>query len=258
MDAARRAEATQLVLPGGQPGGVLFQGKGIEADLGRFVRLHVDQAQVAGQGRGGLVAVVVLAATTLLFLVLWLTGRGGKDRAETERLRKALRTAETELKLRTGDVVEANKELETLRALAGGKVPPELEKLRTRAEAAEAGLEAERERHKKELELLSKRFGLGSLDPNKTAATPSTQARLEQLPKLEQELAEARRQLAEIEGRHEAALKEQAERLGAEHAAALTALVANGIPGKHPAYGRRLEPERIAALADYVQALKGR
>lgn len=183
------------------------------------------QLQNLLQGRGGLVAVVVLLATTLLFLVLWLTGRGGgKDRAETERLRKALRTAETELKLRKGDLVEANRELETLRALAGGRVPPELEKLRTRAEAAEASLEVERERHKKELELLSKRFGLGSLDPNKTAATPSTQALLERAGKLEQELAEARRQLAELERQREAALKDQAERLGAEHAAALTAL----------------------------------
>lgn len=41
-------------------------------------------------------------------------------------------------------------------------------------------------------------------------------------------------------------------------AAALRTLIQNGIPGKHPAYGRRLEPERIAALADYVQTLKGR
>jgi hypothetical protein len=86
-------------------------------------------------GRNGLIAAAALLLLVIVLLVLWLRGQGGSGDAA---LRRELKAAQNQVKLLKGDAMQAsrdhatafeklNKELETLRAVAGGKIPPELE-----------------------------------------------------------------------------------------------------------------------------------
>ena len=83
--------------------------------------------------------------------VLWLLARRGGGKAAGADLRRV----GNELKVARGDLVQARhdhateitklgRELENLRAVAAGKMPPELEEWRRRAEAAETRLASER------------------------------------------------------------------------------------------------------------------
>ena len=83
-------------------------------------------------GTNGVIAVVVLAVLALLFLVLWLLGRGGGGKGGADELRRVT----NELKVARGDLMQERKhdhtaeltkltrELDNLRAVAGGKMPP--------------------------------------------------------------------------------------------------------------------------------------
>jgi tetratricopeptide (TPR) repeat protein len=190
-------------------------------------------------------AALVLAGTTLLFLVLWLRSRGGKG-GPNQRDDAAGKAARQELRVLRGDLIQAKKDheaevgklrrqLANLEAVAGGQVPPELEELRRRVPELEAQLAAERAkagtRHGTTAERAAAK---GSLE--RTAIAPNIPALYERLAAVEQELAEAKRKLEEAEGRHEGELAALRERLSAEKAAALTALAAR-LGGKAPPDG---------------------
>lgn len=209
----------------------------------------IDQLGTLLTGRIGVAALLALAVLALLFLVLWLRARGARGGAGAG---PELRAARNEAKMLSGDLIQArhdhaaeveklNRELENLRAVAGGRMPPELDEWRRRAQVAEARAATERadvEAHyRARVDELERELG-SSL--GQTMIAPNIHALHEQSKILGQELADARRQLAEAESRHQAELKALAERLSAEKAAALTALAA------------RLEaglPERRAAVA---------
>ena len=156
-------------------------------------------------------------------------GKGGGDE---------LRRVSNELKVARGDLMQERKpttraelakltkELENLRAVAGGKMPPELDEWRRKAEAAEARIVTERAeleaQFQKRMEILEKAVGQGSFD--QTVIAPNISAMHERTTALEQELAAAKAQLAEAEGRFQAELKAQFDKLSAEKAAALNAL----------------------------------
>ena len=207
-------------------------------------------------GTNGVIAVVVLAVLALLFFVLWLLGRGGGGKGGADELRRVT----NELKVARGDLMQAkhdhtaeltklNRELDNLRAVAGGKMPPELDEWRRRAEAAEARLVAERAeleaQFQKRMEILEKAVGSGSFD--QTVIAPNISAMHERTTALEQELAGARTQLAEAEGRFQAELKAQFDKLSAEKAAALNAL-AERLRAKLPE-GQSVADVAAAALA---------
>jgi hypothetical protein len=105
-------------------------------------------------------------------------------------------------------------------------MPPELDEWKRKAEAAEARLATERAeleaQFQKRMAILEKATGMGSFD--QTVIAPNVSAMHERAAALEQELAEARRKLAEAEGRLQSELRAQFEKLSAEKAAALTAL----------------------------------
>ncbi|HET6518564.1 MAG TPA: FHA domain-containing protein [Geminicoccaceae bacterium] len=175
---------------------------------------------------------LVLATTLLglLFVGLWLraharAGTGGPE------LRRQLRAAQNEIKLLKGDAIQArrdhaaeleklNKELETLRAVAGGRVPPELEQWKKRAVKAEQQLAAQRERHRAQIEKIATAVGAGTGPVDRTMIAPGGVR--ERVEKLEHDLAQARRELEAEASRHQAELAALAERLSAEKAAALT------------------------------------
>jgi hypothetical protein len=175
-------------------------------------------------------AVLVPTVLAIAFLVLWLQARGGGGSAEVT---KQLRAAQNENRLLKGDAIQArrdqaaeveklNKELETLRAVAGGKVPPELEQWKQRALAAESKLETQLEQHRAEIEKVLAVVGSGGGEGvDRTMIAPGgTRERMESM---ERELAEAREKLEALTRQSEAELAALAERLNAEKAAALTA-----------------------------------
>jgi hypothetical protein len=175
--------------------------------------------------------VLVPALLAIVFLVLWLQARGGGG--GSAELTKQLRAAQNENRLLKGDAIQArrdqaaeveklNKELETLRAVAGGKVPPELEQWKQRALEAEAKLETQLEQHRAEIEKVLAVVGSGGGEGvDRTMIAPGgTRERME---RMEQELAEAKRELAAATERFEGELAALTERLNAEKAAALTA-----------------------------------
>lgn len=193
----------------------------------------LDQLTPLLAGPNGVVVVAVLAALALLFLVLWLLGRRGGGKGGADELRRV----GNELKVARGDLMQAkhdhaaeltklNRELENLRAVAGGRMPPELDEWRRRAESAEARLVSDRAeieaQFQKRMAILEKAVGASSFD--QTVIAPNISAMHERTTALEQELAEVRRQLAEAEGRFQAELKAQFDKLSAEKAAALNAL----------------------------------
>jgi hypothetical protein len=180
-------------------------------------------------GRNGLIAVAALLLLVVILLVLWLRARAG---AGNPALRQELKAAQNQVRLLKGDAMQAsrdhaaaldklNKELETLRAVAGGKIPPELEEWRRRALEAEAENAAVKDRHRKEVQILE--AALGRSSTTGTIIAPSSQAARERMERVERELAEARRQLESLAAGHRAELTALAERLGAEKAAALSA-----------------------------------
>jgi FHA domain len=172
------------------------------------------------------IAALVLA---LVFLGLWLRARSGGGDSETK---KQLRAAQNQVQLLKGDAIQANrdhaaeigklnKELETLRAVAGGKVPPELEQWKRRAQEAETKVEAERERHRAEVEKVIAAFDAGGGSADATQIL-SGGAR-DRVETLEKELSEAREQLENALRKYDADLAALTERLNSEKAAALTA-----------------------------------
>jgi hypothetical protein len=173
--------------------------------------------------------VVVPSLLALVFLGLWLRARGGGG---SEELNKQLRAAQNEVRLLKGDAIQARrehanevgklqKELETLRAVAEGRVPPELEQWKQRALEAEQRLEKELERHRAEIEKVLAVVGEGGGSVDRTMVAPGgTRERIE---RMEQELAEAQQALAAATERYDGELAALTERLNAEKAAALTA-----------------------------------
>lgn len=176
---------------------------------------------------------IAVAATllTLVFLGLWLRARA---RGGDAQLRKQLKTARNEVALLRGDAIQAKreraaevkeltKELETLRTVAGGRVPPELERWKQRALEAEQQLESDREQHRAEIEKGPADVGNGG-SGDRTMFAPIAQggarARAE---RLEQDLAEARQELETATKKYETELTALAEQLNAEKEAALTA-----------------------------------
>jgi pSer/pThr/pTyr-binding forkhead associated (FHA) protein len=174
------------------------------------------------------VAATLLA---LVFLGLWLRARAHGSGAQ---LRKKLKTARNEIALLRGDVIQAKreraaeveeltKELDTLRTVAGGRVPPELEQWKQRALEAERQLESDRERHQAEIEkVLTTAGSASSADQTMFAPIAPSGAR-EHVERLEQDLAEARQELEAATKKYETELTLLAERLNAEKAEALAA-----------------------------------
>lgn len=167
------------------------------------------------------------SALALLFLALWLRARAGGGSEQS----KKLRAAQNEVRLLKGDAIQgrrehaaeldkATKELETLRAVADGRVPPELERWKERALDAEKRLEGELERHRAEIEKVLAAVGDGG-SADQTMIAPG--GARERADRLEQELAEARAQLQATTARFETEIAALSERLNAEKAAALTA-----------------------------------
>lgn len=172
-------------------------------------------------------AALVPALLALLFLGLWLRARGGGG----GQANKQLRALQNENRLLKGDAIQArrdhqaeveklNKELETLRAVAGGKVPPELEQWRERALQAEKRLEDALARHRAEIEKVVAAVGDGGGSVDRTMVAPG--GARERVERLEQELAEARDKLEAMSQQYESDLAALTERLNAEKAAALT------------------------------------
>lgn len=172
---------------------------------------------------------IAAGVLALVFLGLWLRARSGGGDSET---RKQLRAAQNQVQLLKGDAIQANrdhaaelqklnKELETLRAVAGGKVPPELEQWKRRAQEAEAKLESERERHRAEVEKVIAAFDAGGGSADATQIL-SGGAR-DRVDTLEKELTQAREQLENALRKYDADLAALTERLNSEKAAALTA-----------------------------------
>lgn len=212
---------------------------------------------------------LVLGALAVVFLVLWLRARsrGGSD------LRQQLRAAQNEVRLLKGDAIQARREhatqlertkqeLETLRALAEGRVPPELEQWKQRALDAEKKLESELQRHRAEIEKVLAAVGTGSVDQTMIAPGGAR----ERAERLEQELAAARQELEAATKRYEADLAGLVERLNAEKAAALTAqarrhaaemeALQSGRPAAHAADEHRPEPAMPAAEPDLPESAR--
>jgi hypothetical protein len=167
------------------------------------------------------------AVLAMVFLGLWL---GARRRGGDRELSQRLRATENELRLLKGDAIQARRdhavevqkltrELETLRAVADGRVPPELLEWQQRALEAEKLLVTQQERHRAEIEKVIAAVGAGGVD--QTMIAPGGVR--ERIETLERELAEARHELEAAGGRYEADLATLADRLNAEKAAALTA-----------------------------------
>ena len=192
----------------------------------------MEQLSAALAGPTGVILVVVLAVLAVLFFVLWLLGRsGGKGGAdELRRVGNELKVARGDLmqerKDHAAEIAKLTKELENLRAVAGGKMPPELDEWRRRAEAAEARIVQEKAeleaQFQKRLAVLEKAVGGSEFD--QTVIAPNVSAMHERAQALEKELADVRRQLTAAESRLQSELKAQFEKLSAEKAAALNAL----------------------------------
>lgn len=172
------------------------------------------------------IAALILA---VVFLVLWLQAKRGGGEGESK---KQLRAAQNQIQLLKGDQIQAKrehaeqiatleKELETLRAVAGGRIPPELEMWKNRATAAEAKLQSELERHREEIEKVVAAVGSGGGSADQTMISPGGAA--ERLETLEKELAETRSALEAATAKYQADLAALSERLNAEKASALTA-----------------------------------
>lgn len=179
-------------------------------------------------GANALWIAAVAIVLAIVFLVLWLMARRGGGETETK---KQLRAAQNQVQLLKGDQIQAKreharqiekleKELETLRAVAGGKIPPELEQWKRRALAAEQKLESELERHREEIEKVIAAVGSGG-SADQTMISPGGAA--DRLETLETELAETRAALEAATARYEAELAALSERLNAEKASALSA-----------------------------------
>src|SRR5918993_4638866 len=111
----------------------------------------MTQLQAILAGPGGVALVVALAVLTILFLALWLRAKGGGGGADAG---KELKAAQNQLRLVTGDLMQAKKdheaevgrlkkEVENWRAQAGGQEPPELGEFRRRAPEAGGRLPTE-------------------------------------------------------------------------------------------------------------------
>jgi hypothetical protein len=172
--------------------------------------------------------VIVASLLALVFLGLWLRARAGGGSGEQS---KQLKAAQNEVRLLRGDAIQARrehtaerdkltKELETLRAVNEGKVPPELERWKQRALEAEKRLEGELERHRAEIEKVLAAMGDGG-SADQTMISPG--GARERVERLEQDLAEARQQLEAATTQYQTELAALTERLNAEKAAALTA-----------------------------------
>jgi len=170
------------------------------------------------EGTTGLIAFLVVLVLAVVFLVLWLTKKGGDSGDAAAELRQA----QNQIKLLKGDAMQAskehtatverlNKELETLRAVAGGRVPPEMEQYRQRADTAERQLADLRTRNEQLTKELDELQAAENLD--KTVIAPSTEAIHTRVSELERMLEAAKAEVAAV-----------AERMGAEKAAAISAL----------------------------------
>lgn len=194
----------------------------------------MTQLQAFLAGPGGVALVAALAVLAVLFLVLWLRAKGGGGGADAG---KELKAAQNQLRLVTGDLMQAKrdheaesaklkKEVENWRAQAGGQEPPELVEFRRRALEAEGRLQTEvaalTERHKKEVGILEAALGKSSVTG--TIIAPSSAAVRDRMDRMEKDLAEAQAQLQAQTAKHQAEITAIADRLSAEKAAAITSL----------------------------------
>jgi ElaB/YqjD/DUF883 family membrane-anchored ribosome-binding protein len=174
------------------------------------------------------IAAIVGVVLAIVFLVLWLRARsgGGGDAGQQ------LKAAQNQVALLKGDAIQAKrehqaevekltKELENLRAVAGGRVPPELEMWKAKAEELEKKLDSELGRHRAELERVMTALSAGGGSADATTVSPG--GAKDRLTRLEEELAEARKELEAAKAQYEADLTEVTERLNSEKAAALQA-----------------------------------
>lgn len=206
------------------------------------------------------IAALVLAA---VFLVLWLMARGGGGDSET---RKQLRAAQNQVQLLKGDQIQAKrehqeqvtkleKELETLRAVAGGKIPPELEMWKQRAVTAEKKLETELERHRAEIEKVVAAVGSGGGSVDQTMIAQG--GAKDRVQSLEKELGEVRAQLEATNKKYEADLAALSERLNTEKAAALTAQARRHAQELEAAKAGRPAPAPDATMAEALPDADG-
>ena len=181
----------------------------------------MEQLQGILGGPSGPILFIVVLVLAIVFLVLWL--KGGKGGGSDANVEGELKAAQSQLKLARGDLMAANKELESLKAVAGGKMPPEFEQYKRRAEEADAQIRTLKEAHEKEVEALKEMIpeddSLGQ-----TMIAPSTANMHEEIESLRAALADTQKQLDEVGSTHQQALNDLTSKLTAEKAAALTAM----------------------------------
>jgi hypothetical protein len=222
----------------------------------------LDQARALVSEADAAWLAIAASLLALLFLGLWLRARARAGGGDAE-LRRQLRAAQNQISLLKGDAIQAKreratevdaltKELETLRAVAAGQVPPELGQWKQRALKAEQRLESDRERHRAEIEKVLSAVGTsGSVDQTMIAPGGAR----ERVERLEQELAAARQELEAATKSYESEIAALAERLNAEKAAALTAQARRhaaeleALQHRHPAAMEGIEPEHAVAEA---------
>ena len=180
----------------------------------------MQQLQAFLAGETGVYAFLGAIAIALIGILMGLRGRGGGGSAGGG---NELRAAQSQVKLLRGDLMQANKELESLKAVQGGRMPPEFEQYRRRAEEADAEIRKLKEAHGKEVEALKELIpeddSLGQ-----TIIAPSTASMHEEIESLRGELESAKTELAGIGATHQQAINDLTGRFTAEKAAALTAL----------------------------------
>ncbi|MEZ5824468.1 MAG: hypothetical protein R3C97_06920 [Geminicoccaceae bacterium] len=155
----------------------------------------MEQLQAFLAGETGVYAFVGAVVVALLGIVMGL--RGGKGGGGSGGGGDELKAAQSQVKLLRGDLMQANKELESLKAVQGGRMPPEFEQFKRRAEEADAEIRKLKEAHSREVEALKELIpeddSLGQ-----TIIAPSTASMHEELESLRSELGETKARLDEV------------------------------------------------------------
>lgn len=209
----------------------------------------------------GAYAFIAAAVLALVFLILYFTKKGGGGGADTA---AELKQAQNQIKLLKGDAMQSNKELETLRAASGGKVPREIEDLKNRLGTAETKLgevQKERDALAKELDDLH-----GSENLDKTVIAPSTEAVHARVSELEAQVEAAKSEVNAVAERLSAEKAAAISALEKRHQAAMDALSKSGVGGADAVSAAMSAaalavPEAASANADalpYLEIVEGR